>query len=436
MSHRSITRRTFLGKAALAASAPFVITSPISSLRATVPSNRLTLGFIGTGKRGHTLLRNFLKHDDLQVVAVCEVEPARRTHARKYAEDHYGQSRRNGFTGCAEYLDYRDLIARVDIDAVVIATPDHWHAIPAVEAAHSGKDIYCEKPLTLTIGEARAIANAARENHRIFQTGSQQRSQYGGKFRQACEIVRNGRIGKVLTVHIGVGGPSIDCDLPTQPTPKGVDWNMWLGPAPYRGYHDSLCPRGMHNHYPAWRNYREYSGGQMTDWGAHHFDIAQWGLGMDDSGPIEIFPPGGRDYKTLTYRYANGVVMYRGGAKGVLFTGTDGTVEVSRSHLRVHPESAAEPLGEKEMKLYNSPDHIRNFLDCIRTREQPICTAEVGARSVTVCHLGNLAYWHKRPLAWDPAKERFVGDDEANGWLDRPKRDYRAHDQIETAREG
>lgn len=437
MSERPVSRRNFLSKAALAASAPFVLTSPISSLRATVPSNRITLGVIGSGKRGHTLMRHFLKHDDVQIIAVNDVEPARRSHARKYVENHYGKSRKNEFTGCAEYVDYRDLIARVDIDAVIIATPDHWHEIPAVEAAYAGKDIYCEKPLTLTIREARSIADAVRVNRRVFQTGSQQRSQYGGKFRRACEIVRNGRIGKILTVHVGVGGPSVDCDLPTQPVPEGVDWNMWLGPALYRGYNDALCPRGMHNHYPAWRNYKEYSGGNMTDWGAHHFDIAQWGLGMDDSGPVEIFPPGGRDYKTLTYRYANGVTMYHGGANGVLFTGTEGTVEVNRSHFRVYPEAAGkEPLADGETKLYESSDHIRNFLDCIRTRKQPICTAEIGARSVTVCHLGNLAYWNKRPLAWNPAKEQFVGDNEANKWLERPKRDFRAPDAIETARGG
>ncbi|MBN1422205.1 MAG: gfo/Idh/MocA family oxidoreductase, partial [Planctomycetes bacterium] len=260
----------------------------------------------------------------------------------------------------------------------------------------------------------------------VFQTGSQQRSD--DKFRFGCEMVRSGRIGKVQTVHVGVGGPSEACYLPEQPVPPGLDWDFWLGPAPWRPFHEKVCPRASFGGWPQWRSYRDYSGGGMTDWGAHHFDIAQWGLGMDESGPVEVHPPDGKDFETLTYRYANGVVMYHGRAKGVspngvLFTGTDGKVEVNRGHLKTWPEDLMQkPTGADEVHLYQSRNHQSDWLQCIRTRERPICDVEVGCRSVTVCHIGNLAYWLKRPLRWDPAEEEFIGDPEANRWLDRPKR--------------
>jgi predicted dehydrogenase len=377
------------------------------------------------GKRGHNLMRHLFGHSGHQVVAVCEVEGERREHAKNMAEEYYAKKLEKGsYKGCDAYVDFRKVIERKDIDAVVIATPDHWHAIPVVAAALAKKDIYCEKPLTLTIGEARTVADEVKKQGVIFQTGSQQRSECGGRFHRACELVRNGRIGKILTVHASVGGPSGPCNLPTQPTPANVDWNRWLGPAPWRGYNEKLCPKGMHNHYPQWRSYKDYSGGGMTDWGAHHFDIAQWGLGMDESGPVEIYPPDGKEHKTLTYKYANGVLLYHGGPGGVRFTGTDGWIQVDRSYLKFSKDSLKdEKIGENEIHLYKAHSHMGNWLECVRERKQPICPAEVGARSVTVCHLGNLAYWHKRPLKWDPEKYRFVDDAEANSWIHRPMRE-------------
>lgn len=420
------TRREFLKKAALAAAAgPVIITSPIRGRAGQVaPNERLTVGVIGPGKRGRTLINQFMRRDETQLVAVAEVSTVRREHAKKLIEDYYAKRKnRPTYKGCAGYNDFRDLLARDDIDVVIIATPDHWHAIPVIEACRAGKDIYCEKPLSLTIREAREMVKAVRKYDRIFQTGSQQRSEYGGKFRRACELVRNGRIGKVKEVWVNVGGPSTDCNLPSQPIPPGLDWNFWLGPAPYRGYHERICPKGVYNFFPHWREYKDYSGGGMTDWGAHHFDIAQWGLGMDHSGPVEIIPPDGKQYKYLTYIYANGVVMYKGPANGVRFVGTDGWVEVNRSHFKTHPESIGkEPLGADAVRLYRSDNHVQNFLDCVRSRKLPICDVEIGCRSVTVCHLGNLALWNNRRLRWDPEKERFIGDEEANTWLDRPKR--------------
>ena len=207
----------------------------------------------------------------------------------------------------------------------------------------------------------------------------------------------------------------------------GLDWDFWLGPAPTRSYNSVLSPRGVHDHFPNWRSYREYSGGGMTDWGAHHFDIAQWGLGMDESGPVEIIPPDGKDVKRLTYKYANGVVMCHGGLPGynfgVVFVGANGKVCVDRGKFKTEPESLAqENLDALPVKLYKSTNHYKDFIDAIQSRTPPICDVEVGARSVTVCHLGNLAYWNKRPLKWDPKREQFVGDAEANQWLDNPKR--------------
>ncbi|MCU0784954.1 MAG: Gfo/Idh/MocA family oxidoreductase [Verrucomicrobia bacterium] len=418
------TRRSFIRKAAtLAAAAPTLLPSSVWAAPKR-PSNRITLGFIGMGKQNSGLLNGFLHNPETQVVAVCDVDTTRREHAKKTVKDYYAQQTNQGsFKGCDPYKDFRELIARQDIDAVVVATPDHWHALIVMAAANAGKDIYCEKPLSLTIAEARAMVTAVRRNHRICQTGSMQRS--SREFRKACELVRNGRIGKVKTVIVGVGAPSKWCDLPEEAMEPGLDWDFWLGPAAVRPYNSVLSPRGVHNHFPNWRNYREYSGGMMTDWGAHHFDIAQWGLGMDASGPVEIIPPEGPNATTgVRYLYANGVEMIHDSSRGgATFIGSDGKIFVDRGKLEVEPESIEqEPPGGKDIRLYVSNDHLRDWLSCVRTRKLPICDVEIGCRSVTVCHLGNLAYWNHRHLRWDPKEEQFIGDKEANTWLDRAKR--------------
>jgi predicted dehydrogenase len=273
------------------------------------------------------------------------------------------------------------------------------------------------------------MRDAVRKYNRVFQTGSQQRS--SKEFRLACELVRSGRIGKVQSVYVNVGPPSRWCDLPEEKGEPGLDWDRWLGPAPLRPYNSVLSPRGVHSHFPNWRGYREYSGGMMTDWGAHHFDIAQWGLGMDESGPVEILPPDNpKAEKGVKYVYANGVTVVHGDeyepgkqVNGVAFIGTDGKVFVNRGYLASDPgDLIKQPLGEKDVHLYESPGHQRDWLNCVRSRKRPICDVEVGARSVTVCHLGNLAYWNHRKLRWDPTEWHFVNDDEANKWLDRERR--------------
>lgn len=422
-SHR-FTRRQFLkASAALAVAAPAILPSSVWGA-AKGPNDRITLGFIGMGKQNSGLLNGFIHNKSTQVVAVCDVDTTRRENAKKTVEGYYGKQADKGtWKGCEAYKDFRELIARKDIDAVVVATPDHWHALNVIAAADSGKDVYCEKPLSLTITEARAMVNAVRRNNRICQTGSMQRS--SGEFRKACELVRNGRIGKVKQVIVGVGTSSKWCDLPEEPMEPGLNWDMWLGPAPVRPYNSVLSPRGVHDHFPDWRSYREYSGGMMTDWGAHHFDIAQWGLGMDDSGPVEIIPP--EDPKATTglrYLYANGVEMIHDtGRGGATFIGTEGKIYVDRGKFQATPESLGEEaLDDKAIRLYKSENHLQDWLNCVRSRKLPICDVEIGCRSVTVCHLGNLAYWNHRKLKWDPKGEKFIGDKEANTWLDRDKR--------------
>jgi predicted dehydrogenase len=417
---KNFTRREFLKVAAAGMAAPVVIpASVLGSDARPAPSDRIVVGLIGAGGMGNSHLRSLLGRGEVQVAAICDVDKKKRESAKESVEERYAKQAQGGtYKGCAAYNDFRELLDRDDIDAIVVATPDHWHALICIAAAKAGKDVYCEKPLSLTIREAREMVNAVRRHNRIFQTGSQQRSSSG--FRTACELVRNGRIGKVISANVGVGGPSGDCYLPAQPVPPGLDWDLWLGPAPWRPFN-----KGIHPY--SWREYRDYSGGQMTNWGSHHFDIVQWALDMDNSGPVEVVPPDGKDVKLLTYRYANGVNVYHGGftgkGSGILFTGARGKIWVSRSYLRAEPEEILkQPTGLGEVHLYRSKNHHDNWMECIRSRQRPICDVEVGCRSVTVCHVGNLAYWLKRPLKWDPVKEEFVGDDEANRWLDRPKR--------------
>jgi predicted dehydrogenase len=268
------------------------------------------------------------------------------------------------------------------------------------------------------------MANAARRYGRVFQTGSQQRS--SGEFLKACELVRNGRLGKVHTVHVAVWGTSTPCNLPAGETPAGMDWERWIGPAPWRPFNKALHPFN-------WRSFREYSGGMMTDWGAHHLDIAQWGLGMDGSGPVEILPPGqtlespapAPAGEHVTYRYSSGAIVRCGnvGVNGVQFIGERGRITVNRGYFHADPEELGEqPLGPGDLRLYHSPGHHEDWRQCLWTRQRPITDVEIGARSVTVCHLGNIAIWLGRRIQWDPVKEEIPGDAEASRWLDRPMR--------------
>ena len=406
-----MNRRRFLGTAA-AASAAFAAPYFVPR-RAFGANERITLGHIGVGGQGSGNLGDFLKRSEVNVAAVCDVDSTRVEKAAKVVA---GKGHK-----VETYDDYRRLLDRKDIDAVVISTPDHWHALTTIDACAAGKDVYVEKPLTLTILEGRKMVEAARANGRVVQTGSQQRS--GKEFRTACELVRNGRIGKIERVLVGIPGPN----HPGEPVadsdpPPELNYDLWLGPAPQRPYNKNRV------HYN-FRFYRDYSGGQMTNWGAHHLDIAQWGLGRDDSGPVKIEGTGTFHPKKwhevsetcrIVYTYDDGVEIVLGqGAKeipgGTTFVGTAGKIHVNRGKLVVEPEDLAkQPMSSDGVRLYVSDDHKRNFLDCIRSREQPICDVEIGHRSATVCHLGNMAIDLGRPLTWDPKAEEFPGDAEAN----------------------
>jgi predicted dehydrogenase len=373
--------------------------------------------------RGH--LQGFLGNRGVQVVAVCDVHRQRREDAVDRVHRAYAAERKAGtYRGCTAFTDFRELINRRDIDAVVIATPDHWHHIPAVLAARARKDIYCEKPLSLTIAEGRAMVTAARDNNIVFQTGSQQRTEFGGHFRRAVEYVRSGRIGPVRTVRVGVGGPARPCDLANEMTPDGTDWNMWNGPSPERAFNAVLCPLNIHNHFPAWRNYREYAGGGLADMGAHHFDIAQWALNLDTSAPSEIHPPE-RGETGLRFVYANGIEMFHGGPSDCRFEGTEGRrIDVSRGGISSTPASIlTTPLTDRDFHLPNvGNSHKQNWLDCIRSRNRPVADVEIGARSAQVCQLANIGYQLRRRLTWDPVREEFREDAEANRLRSRENR--------------
>ncbi len=432
-SQSATTRRQFIQSTAVASAAiaaPMIVhPSALGDAKSAPASERIRMGFIGMGKQMGGHFGYCMNSKDVEVMAICDVDTTRREHFAKRYKDHLKRLGRNDKNGIDVYSDYRKIIERDDIDAVLIATPDHWHAIQIIEAVQSGKDVYCEKPLTLTIHEAKKCIEAVRKHKRVFQTGSQQRNEFRGWFRKAAAYVRAGRIGTVRTVTVGVGGPSRWCDLKEEKIEPGLDWDLWLGPAPKRPYNSVLSPRGMHNHFPAWRAYREYSGGSMTDIGAHHFDIAQWGLGMDGSGPVEIIPPSDpKAGRGVTYVYENGVRMVHGGPSGITFVGDKGIIEVDRNRIKSLPENLYEkPVTENDAEAFKSRNHKQDWLDCIRTRKSPAADIEIGAGTVTVCHLGNLAYWNNRRLRWDPKAWQFVNadgtpDKEANGWLDYERR--------------
>jgi predicted dehydrogenase len=413
-----IQRRQFLAASAVGIAAPFILDSHIHAQerQGQGPNNRINIGFIGVGMMGRGHLQGLLGNRTVQVVAISDVHRVRLNDAIERVHRAYAAERKaNTYRGCAAYNDFRELLARRDIDAVVIGTPDHWHAIPAILAARSRKDIYCEKPLSLTIFEARAMVRAARDNNIVFQTGSQQRTEFGGHFRKAVEYVRAGRIGQVRTVRIGVGRPNRPCDLAAEQTPEGIDWEMWNGPSPARPFSHVLCPLNVHGHFPAWRNYREYAGGGLADMGAHHFDIAQWALNMDNSAPTEIHPPERGD-TGLRFVYANGIEMFHGGPSDCRFEGTEGRIDVGRGGISSTPAAILQqPLGERDFHLPAAPaNHKQNWLDCIRSRRLPVADVEIGARSAQICHLANIGYQLRRQLRWDPVREEFANDAEAN----------------------
>lgn len=394
----SINRRRFLHAGAGAVAAPaFIPSSALGRDGHTAPSERITMATIGTGGRGTGDMKSFLRFPQVQMLSVCDPVTSHRANAQTIVHQHYGNA------DCTQHNDFREVLDRDDIDAVLIGTPDHWHAIITIAACKAGKDVFCEKPESLTVRQGRAMVDAARMYGRVVSGGSQR---VLGDYGDIPRLVRGGAIGDVKEVFVNCGGPSGECHLPAETIPAGVDWDMWLGPAPWRPFHPSLL-KGK------FRPYRDYSGGGMTDWGAHRFGAALFATGLHHTGPVEILPPNGEDVERLTYVFDNGAKFYHGGSKNILYRGTEGEIP------GVHPSM----LARVDMEGYRGSGGIfGDFLHCVKTRQLPFRDIEVAHRAVSVCHLGNIAYWLNRPLRWNPVTEEIIGDPEASRWLDRPRR--------------
>tara|TARA_B100002052_G_C15828419_1_gene574125 strand:+ start:115 stop:1437 length:1323 start_codon:yes stop_codon:yes gene_type:complete len=432
MQTPSLSRRRFLSTTAVA-SAPFILPSGILSAEVK-PNDKISVGFIGMGKQNGGLMNRFMGAKEAICVAVSDCDTNRRNAARDKA------NARQKNKDCKAYEDFRELIARKDIDAVCIATPDHWHAIQTIAALESGKDVFCEKPLTHNVHESVEVMKAVKNNKRVLQTGSMQRS--SREFRIACELVRNGVIGEVKRTAVNIGGPGRPCDLKTEKDEPGLDWDMWIGPGPMRGYSSVLSPRGVHGHFPAWRNYKEYGGGMVCDWGAHMIDIIQWGLNKDSSGPVATIPAKDpKATKGAQLVYEGDIHMMHGEGQGATFYGTDGRVECHRGLLGLYEGDKliagksdrndksknlnqemdrieAEILKDAKVKLYDSNNHVGDFLNSMKSRKKPITNEVVGARTSIACHLLNQTYYNQTAIAWDPKKNTFAKGGDPR-WLTR-----------------
>jgi predicted dehydrogenase len=411
-----MNRRKFIGNSAVAAAAITLIPRHVLGGNGFIAANdRINVGYIGVGKQVYTLLNGIGKCKETVAAAACDVDQKKLEKFKNTAE---GNNKAKNLTVSVDaYKYYRELLERKDIDAVVIATPDHWHAQIAVDAAKAGKDIYCEKPLALTIAEGRAMVNATRKYDRVFQTGNMQRS--WRDFRHAVELVRNGYIGQITEINVNVGEPVKQCSLPVMDAPAELDWNEWVGPSMYRGWHPDLAPVFGDEKWAWWRGYRDFGGGLITDWGAHMFDIAQWGLDMDQSGPVQFLPPSVPAKTGLSMKYENGVVVTHknwGEGNAVQFIGTEGRIEVSREFLRTFPNKdlAKAELKQSDKRVYVSTNHYQDWVDAMKKRTRPVSDVETGHRTASVCNLVNIAYELQRPLQWNPEKEEFINDDFAN----------------------
>ena len=450
--NRSVTRREFLRAGALCGAAlgfPYVVPRHVlGGGGARPPSEKIVMGCIGVGSMGSGHLRGFLAQEDVRVVAACDVREAFREKARRRVAERYGAD------DCATYNDFRELLARADIDAVCIATPDHWHGLIGIEAARQGKDMYLEKPADVHVAAAQALREAVNTYGVVFQFGTQQRS--GRDFRFACELVRNQRIGALHTIVVGsVKGMSLPNQATqAEPDSREFDYDMWLGPAPRAPFTFERSASRAEGSAGYWMHIHDYGLGSLSGaWGIHHVDIAQWGNGTDDTGPVEIDGTGTIPEDGLCdtpvnwrveHRYANTVTMFHMDVShtlkefpqfaavrsalqipgcGILFIGTDGWVVVSRGGIAAEPTwLLQETFDADEINLPVSNHHKRNFLECVRSREQTICPVETAVRSDTICHLDDIAIRLGRKLRWNPRREQFVNDDQANRMLTRPMR--------------
>jgi len=412
-----LTRRSFLKRSVAVAVAPLVVPSSVFGA-----NDRINIASIGNGPQGTGLMRGVLGHAQARVVAVCDVNRLRRDEAKKTVDDHYGDS------DCVTYNDFREVLARDDIDGVVIATPDHWHVPVGVYAAKAGKDMYIEKPLMLSLSQGQVLRETVQRYGRVYQYGTQQRS--SREFRLACELVRNGRIGALERIKVGSPASIASETIRPDPIPDWIDYDLWLGPAPWAPFSE----KRIVNSY--WWHNSAYALGFVAGWGIHHVDIAQWGEGADLTGPVEVegtgvFPAEGFcDCATkwnVIMRYADGVVLdYTDEGQnphGITFEGPEGWVYVKRGFIDAHPKTLLDTkFGPGDLRLYDSRDHIGNYLDCIRSRNRTVCPVDVAIRSDMICHLSDIAMRLERKLRWDPDNEQFVGDDKANRMLTRSMR--------------
>ncbi len=449
-SRREFLNTTAKGAAAASILAGFPAIVPSTVFGKTSPGNRINVGAIGTGRisRVHDM-PGIWKYDNARIIAVCDLDSKRVQDAKELVNGYYAKKTGKSYDGVTTYSDYRALLSNPDIDAVVISTPDHWHAIIGVHAVQSGKDVYLQKPASLTIAEGRVLSDAVHRSGRILQIGSQQRS--SPQFRYAAELVRNGRIGQLKAVEIGLPGDPSGNEEPEMPVPKNLNYDAWLGSTPVVYYTEKRVHPQANYDRPGWLRCEQFGAGMITGWGSHHVDSAHWGMDTEYTGPVEVwgtavFPKKGLwnvhgDFRTEAL-YANGVKMTISGAfpNGIKFYGTEGWIFVSRGDESVtsseptaklkdakalaasDPKIITSTIGPDEVHLYESKDHHGNWLDCILTRRQPIAPVEVGHRACSSCLIHHIAMKAGRKLHWDPGKERFRNDDDANALLSRSQR--------------
>jgi predicted dehydrogenase len=444
----SVAARGTFASSVLAAGFPAIV--PASVFGANAPSNRINIGAIGTGRISRTHdMPGVWKCEYARIVAVCDLDRRRMEDARTLVNGYYRQKTGKPYDGVTGHVDYKELLRSADVDAVLVSTPDHWHALIAIAAVEAGKDVYLQKPASLTIAEGRALSNAVHRTGRIFQIGSQQRS--SPQFRYAAELVRNGRIGQLKTVYVGLPGDPSGDEEPEMPVPKNLNYETWLGSTPWAYYTEKRVHPQSSYERPGWLRCEQFGAGMITGWGAHHIDSAHWAMGTEYTGPVEIsgsaeFPKKGLwdvhgPFKTEGV-YAGGVRMIVSGEfpNGIRFEGTEGWIFVSRGNEAVtasdpvaklkdaqalaasDPKILTSTIGPNEVHLSVSTDHHGNWLDCVRSRQTPIAPVEVAHRSCSTCLLHHIAMKTKRQLHWDPIKERFRDDDEANAMLSRPQR--------------
>jgi predicted dehydrogenase len=446
-------RRNFIRNTASAAAGAFVVPTivPSSVFGKNAPSNKINVGQIGCGRiaRGHDMAET-LKYDDIRMIAVCDVDRNRMEDGKKLVEDYYAKKLGSDTAVDVKmYENYQDMLDNPDIDAVLISTPDHWHAQPAMEAALAGKDIYLQKPTSLTVEEGRLLSDIVHRQGVILQVGTQQRAM--PQFRIAAELVRNGRIGKLHTVKIGLPGDPSGPEAPEMPIPKNLNYDMWLGSTPEMPYTEiGVHPEKGYGR-PGWLRIEQFGAGMITGWGQHHYDSAAWGMDTEHTGPISVeaiaqFPKSGLwnvhgDWM-VKHEYENGITAYTSGGypNGVRYEGEDGWIFVSRGSYVASssdpvdlekskraldasdPKILKSEIGENELHLYKIDEQHGNWIDCIKSRKQPISPVEIGHRACTVCLISHIAMKIPGVLKWDPTKERFVDNDLANSMLRRPQR--------------